>query len=312
MSSVAWALIVMAGFLAVACASGGQDNPGTSKNAGPLRVVTTTAVLADLVKNVGGERVRVSPIVPPGADVHSFQTTPEDSIAISQAQMIVSNGFGLDAFLEPVLRSAMGAEAVHVIAAQGLESAPVRRPASSNAGGFEDEGGELESDPHFWQNPVFAIHYVQRILDGLVSADPDHGPDYRANADIYTTELRDLDQEIAETLSKVRPEFRHLVTFHDSFGHLARHYGWRVSAFVTSDADQVSPRAVVQVLDRLGNDLLPAVFVGPQFRTDVVQQAARDVGVVVGTIYSDLSDTGPASYIEMMRSNARSLAKHLK
>ena len=310
MPSVAWALILASCFLALACGSLGEGNLGPSQNAAPLRVVTTTAVLADLVKNVGGDRVQVSAIVPPGADVHSFQTTPEDSVAISQAEMIVSNGFGLDAFLGPVLRSAMGAEAVHVIAAQGLESALVRRPDSSD--GFEDEGRELEPDPHFWQNPVFAIHYVQRIRDGLISADPNHGPDYRANADIYSAELRDLDREIAETLSQVRPEFRHLVTFHDAFGHLARQYGWKTSAFVTSDTDEVSPRTVVQVLERLGNNLLPAVFVGPQFRTDVVRQTARDVGVVVGTIYSDLSDAGPTSYIEMMRSNAKSLAKHLK
>jgi ABC-type Zn uptake system ZnuABC Zn-binding protein ZnuA len=301
---------VVACFLASACGSGGQDNLEPSKNTGLLRVVTTTAVLADLVENVGGDRVRVSPIVPPGADIHSFQTTPDDSIAISQAQLIVSNGFGLDAFLEPVLRSAMGAEAVHVIAAQGLESELVRRPASSDDGRLEDE--DPESDPHFWQNPVFAIHYVKRILDGLVIADPDHAPDYRANADIYSAELRDLDREIAETLSQVRPEFRHLVTFHDAFGHLAHHYGWRVSAFVSSGADEVSPGTIVQVLDRIGNDFLPAVFVGPQFRTDVVEQAARDVGVAVGTIYSDPSDAGPTSYIEMMRSNARSLAKHLQ
>jgi ABC-type Zn uptake system ZnuABC Zn-binding protein ZnuA len=275
-------------------------------------VVTTTAVLADLVKNVGGDWVRVSPIVPPGADVHSFQTTPEDSIAISRAQLIVSNGFGLDAFLEPVFRSAMGAEAVHVIAAQGLESELVRRPASSDSGELEGEDTEPESDPHFWQNPVFAIHYVQRIRDALISVDPDHSPDYRANADIYSAELRDLDREIAETLSQVRPKLRHLVTFHDAFGHLAHRYGWRVSAFVSSDASEVSPGTIVQILDRIGNDLLPAVFVGPQFRTDVVEQAARDVGVVVGTIYSDPSDAGPTSYIEMMRSNARSLAKHLQ
>ena len=256
--------------------------------------------------------MQVSSIVPPGADVHSFQTTPNDSIAISEAQMIVSNGFGLDDFLKPVLKGAMGTDTVHVIAAEGFESTLAQGAVGTENGAQDDQGHELESDPHFWQNPVFAMHYVHSIRDGLVTADPDHGSDYQENADNYNMALWDLDREIAEILGRVRPEFRHLVTFHDAFGHFASHYGWRKSAFVASDADEVSPAVVVKILDRISEDALPAIFVEPQFRTDVVTQAARDAGVVVGTINSDLSDNGLATYLEMMRSNARSLANHLK
>ena len=300
-----WTLILTISVLLIACGGGGQDDLGPSNKSDRVRVVTTTALLADLVKNVGGDRVQVSSIVPAGADVHSFQTTPDDSVAISQAQMIVSNGFGLDGFLDPVIRSAMRAEAVHVIVTGELEEA-----ASSDTGGFKDEASE--ADPHFWQDPEFAVRYVQLIRDGLIGVDPDRSPDYRANAEAYGEELRAVDGEIAETLRTVRPEFRHLVTYHDAFSHWARRYGWKVSAFVDSDADEVSPETVVQILDRLEKDSIPAVFVEPQLRTDVIQQAARDAGIAVGIIYSDLSDTGPATYIEMIKFNAQSLANHLK
>ena len=253
-------------------------------------MVTTTALLADLVKNVGGDWVEVGWIVPPGADVHSFQTTPEDSIAINRARVIVSNGFGLDASLAPVLRSARSTSAVNVIAADGLAG----------------------DDPHFWHDPEFAIHYVERIRDGLAIADPDHGPDYQANAETYMDQLRKLDQEITLILSQVPPHLRNLVTYHDAFNHFARHYGWRVSAFVSSDADEVSPAAVVQVLERVSKDLLPAVFIEPEVRSDVILRAAKDAGVAVGTIYAEVSGAGVTSYIEMMRFNAQSLAELLR
>ena len=302
-------------FLAVAC--GGVERQ--AEDGGRLRVITSTAILADLVKNVGGDRVEVRAIVPPGADVHSFQTTPEDSIAVSRAQVMVTNGFGLDSYLEPVFRSALKPDAVHVIAAEGLEFEETDtsqrssyQQSAGDGGGRGDEHGSLDGDPHFWGNPVFAIHYVERIRDGLVRADPDRAAEYLANANTYIDELREVDGEIARTLNRVRPEFRHLVTFHDAFGHFARRYGWRVSAFVSGGADDVSPGAVVQILERVRNDLLPAVFVEPQFRSDVVRRAAADAGVRVATIYSDLSETGVTSYLDMMRANANSLADNLK
>ena len=308
-------LISLAWLLTAACGGTGEVPVTDSGQPGPLQVVTTTALLADLVKNVGGNLVTVRSIVPAGADVHSFQTTPEDSVAINRARIIVTNGFGLDAFLEPVLRGAVDTHAVQVVATEELVPSP-SRGAESQEGGEQadnpDEQGQSLGDPHFWQNPVFAIHYVKRIRDGLASADPEHAPEFAANAEVYIEELRELDREIVQTLGRVPPERRHLVTFHDAFSHFGRRYGWRVSAFVDSGADEVAPAAVVRVLDRVENEGLPAVFVEPQFRSDVVQRAADDAGVTVWPIHSDIAETGVTSYTEMMRSNARTLAEHLR
>ena len=285
--------------LAVACGRNSASN--STATLGPairVEVVATTAILADLARNVGGDLIEVRAIVPPGADVHSFQTTLRDSIAVSNAQVIVSNGFGLYAFLDPVINGVRQAEAVHVVASQGLEAVPF-------------EGGEFPSgDPHFWQNPVYAIHYVERIRDGLAQVDPGNAQVYQANAAAYIQQLRELDQDIAGLLRDVPPERRHLVTFHDAFGYFAQRYGWRVLAFVSGDASEVTPGAVVTVLERIREDGIPAVFVGPQFSPDVMEQAARDAGVRVGIIRS-MVDNDVATYIDMMRLNAMSLAEHL-
>jgi ABC-type Zn uptake system ZnuABC Zn-binding protein ZnuA len=153
---------------------------------------------------------------------------------------------------------------------------------------------------------------VERIRDGLVRVDPANGSVYTANAAAYILELQDLDREIAQTLNQVPPERRHLVTFHDAFGYFARRYGWEVSAFVPSDASRVTPVSVVEVMRSIESGGIPAVFAEPQFRADVLEQAARDTGVRVGTIYSDSLDETVPTYIEMMRFNANSLAEHLR
>ena len=297
-------IFVAAFWLLTACSGGGVETIGPTRAGAPVRVLTTTVLLADLVKNVGGGLVEVLSVVPPGADVHSFQTTPNDSINISRAEVIVSNGLELDAFLEPVLQAASGAGAVHVVASEGLERSLEDQPA--------DEPQSPRGDPHYWQDPLLTIHYVERIRDSLAGADPDHASDYQANADAYIRELRDLDRDIAQTLDQVRPERRRLVTFHDAFRHFGGRYGWQVFSLVASDAGDVSPAAIVAALDQVADGDLPAVFVEPQFRSEVIERAAEDAGVAVGTIYSDVLDEDVSTYIEMMRANARTLADYLK
>ena len=192
-----------------------------------LRVIATTAILADLVSHVGGNRLEVRALVPPGVDIHSFQTTPDDSKEISRAALIVSNGSGLDDFLEPVIRGAMSSQGVHVVASGGLDS----------------------PDPHFWQNPLFVVEYVESIRDALVGADPEGGPDYKSNAAQYIQQLYMLDREIDSTLAQIPEQRRHLVTFHDAFGHFTRRYGWKNSAFTAGDGAEVTPGTMVALME---------------------------------------------------------------
>ena len=279
-------------FFLAACVGDQVQSTTSDESREKIQVVATIALLADMVENVGREFVDVRSLVPPGADVHSFQSTPEDSIAINRAQVIVLNGFGLDDFLAPVLDSAEKDNSTQVVATKGLTQG--------------------EDDPHLWQNPTFAISYVGRIRDGLVAADPGHESQFDANAQAYIERLEELDLELNRILGKVEPELRHLITYHDAFGHLAERYGWEASAFVASDADEVSPQAVVEILDRLVRQGIPAIFMGPQFGSDVVRRAAEDSGIAVGTLYSGVGENEATSYIDMMRLNAQALAENLR
>ena len=268
---------------------------GTDKTGGGVvRVVTTTAILADFVERIGGELVEARTLVPPGADVHSFRTTPQDSIDISKASLVVSNGLGLDDSLDPVINSALGDQVAHLVVGPRLDA------------------GAGEGDPHLWQDPLKAVDYVLLIGDALARVDSSHGETYRENAAAYVQRLRELDREIAALLDQVPAERRHLVTFHDAFGHFARRYGWTVSAIVSGDASDVTPGAIVRVMESIRDLGIPAVFAEPQLGAGTLRQAASDTGVKVGVIYSDTLDDTVPTYIEMMRFNARSLVENLR
>ena len=288
---LAAAVLVLAGCSGAQAASGtGEENPDM------IVVVATLPVLADLARNVGGSLVEVHSAVPPGADAHSYQTTPGVSVIISQADLTISNGSGVDDFLLPVFQSARPGHAVHVVASDGLETR---------------SQDELDGDPHFWQDPLLAIQYVEQIRDGLAQADPRNAARYREQAQHYTDRLQLLDEKIAVLLDRVPPGRRILVTHHQAFSHLAQRYGWQTVALAPGDAGSVTPEAILQVSQTVKDAGLPSVFVEPRFRSSALEQVARDAGTRVSPIYAGLG--GEANtYVKMMQFNARSLADNLR
>ena len=288
--------------LVSACSS---SKPTVQLEKPPIGVVTTTVLLADLVKNIGDNLVEVTALVPPGADVHSFQSTPDDNIAVSKASLLISNGGGLDKFLEQVIKGSAADDAVHIFAAESLLDSDFHEEEAH-------EDGSHEGNPHFWQNPIFAIQYAETIRDGLIKVDPDNSNTYHINFESYKDKLTELDFEIASTINTIDESRRHLITFHNAFGHFATRYGWRVTSLVGHDASQVSPGSVIEILEKVKAQGVPAVFVEPQFGGGLLQQAAEDSGIEVGPIYSDVQDGEYSNYIDMMLFNAKRLARLLK
>ena len=274
-----------------------QANSGQPLGSGEgrINVVATNSLLADLVGQVGGNLVEVTALVPPGVDVHAFQLKPSNNLAIGRADLLVSNGGGLDDFLNPVLRNSARPEAKWIIIADGLEPSALL-----------DNG-----DPHFWLDPGLALDYVKQIQDGLVEVDPKHEFDYTAHAETYAGQISALDQEIEKLLGRVATERRHLVTYHDAFGHLARRYNWEATALVPDDGWDVAPRTLANLVMRIKRDGLPSVFVEPQFQQGLLTRTAREAGIRVGVVYS-LPGSGAPTYLDMMRYNAESIVRELR
>ena len=186
------------------------------------------------------------------------------------------------------------------------------RPAEGHddAHDHDDDHGHTAGDPHFWLNPRLAVHYVNRIANGFVAADPDNAGLYLDNAAAYIAELEALDAYIADVLAAIPAERRVLVTFHDAFGYFAARYDLAVLAFAPGHGGDVSPGDIVRVMELVSDRGLPAVFAEPQFPADALEQVARDTGIRVGIIRS-LPDAAHPDYIAMMRANADALAELL-
>lgn len=280
--------------LAVACSDG-----ATRQDEGRLKVVASLPLLADFVRQVGGDQVAVFALLPAGADPHTFQPTPRDVQRLAEADLLIVNGLGLEG---PSLRLIENNKPAHVPLVKLAE-----QTAQEGLVGVIDGG-----NPHLWLDASLASHYVEIIREALASIDPAGATSYQANADAYREQLRSLDGEIKGLVASIPIQQRKLVTFHDSFPYLARAYGLEVvGAVLPSPAGDASPRDLAHLLTTIRQEGIPAVFVEPQFNADLLDGLAAEAGVSVCTLYSDALDGQVQTYIELMRFNANELARCL-
>jgi zinc/manganese transport system substrate-binding protein len=266
---------------------------------GKLEVVASFTILADLARNVGGERVLVTSLVGPNGDVHSYVPTPADAKVLAGAKVIVINGLGLEGatarFMETAAKNAQV-----VVASTGV--APLRL------------GRQL--DPHAWQSVPNAKIYVSNIRDALISADPSDKALFEVNAAAYLQRLDALDAEVKAEIVKIPPERRELISTHDAFGYLGSGYGIAfIAPHGVSTEAEGSARDIAHLIKQIRAEHIPAVFLENVADPRVMEQIARESGARVGgTLYSDAltAPDGPApTYIDLMRHNVRQLVSAL-
>jgi ABC-type Zn uptake system ZnuABC Zn-binding protein ZnuA len=264
--------------------------------AGP-RVVASTTVFADMVKHVGGDRVAaVRSIVPAGVDVEDYEPTPEDLQALSQANLLVMNGLALDRWV-PKLVQAANPGITTLVLSDGL---PVLGVGTS-----DDEDITQNGNPHFWLDPQYAKVYARKIHDELVALDPDGAATYDANTTAYVAQLDDLDAWIQLQVGTIPAENRKLVTFHEAYPYFAARYGFQLIGVITpSPGQDPSAGELAQLVDRVKDAHVKAVFSEAQFSPKLTQTLADEAGVqqVITDLYNDsLGDPPADSYIGMMR-----------
>jgi len=287
-----------------ACGGGsGAGTGGSGEPDGAIRVVTTSTVFADLVRNTGGERVAVTSLVPPGADVHTYQAAPDDLRAASNAQLFVMNGLGLDDWLEETLLSA-SSEAPVLKLAEGIEG--VELVPGEQAG---------EENPHLWMDVSYAELYVARIADALTAADPVHAAEIEAAADAYRSKLHDLDGWVRDQVETIPAGDRKFVMFHDALPYFARAYGLTiVGVAVEAPGQDPSAGEIAALIDAIRASGAKAIFSEAQFPTALVDQIARETGAtVVADLYDDsLGDPPVTSYEAVIRWDVEQLVEALR
>jgi manganese/zinc/iron transport system substrate-binding protein len=224
--------------------------PPEQASAGKLRVVCTTSIIADAVKQIGGEQVHVECLMGPGVDPHNYLATPGDIQKLSRAKIVFYHGLHLEGKMVDVLEKPMaGRKAVAVTAS--IPTSLLRR-------GDEGEDGH---DPHVWFDPKLWASCVTVIEESLRDADSAHAQQYTTAARDYRAALEATDaelQQLAETLPKDR---RVLVTSHDAFGYFGLRYGFEVKGLQgVSTASSISASDRSELAKFLVERRVPAVF----------------------------------------------------
>lgn len=283
-------------------------SPCAAPAADPLPVVTSGTLIADLVRNVAGERAAIHPLAPAGSDPHTFQPTPDSMRLLARARLAFFNGSGLEEWWEKTVRSVGRKDLAAVELSRGL--ATLRTPGPGGHGHAEGP------DPHAWMDPLLVKRYVERIQAALTQADPAGGHGYAERAAAYQARLDQLDAWIRAELERIPPPRRKMVTFHNAFQYFTRRYGLAVSGYlVASPGKEPSARTLAELLRRIRQERIPAVFAEADFNPKLLEMLARDAGVTVVTDLYDgsLTDGPPAeSYLAMMRHNAARIAAALR
>jgi ABC-type Zn uptake system ZnuABC Zn-binding protein ZnuA len=299
--------VVLCALLAAVWSFAGARPSGDGQR---LPVVTSSTVLADLVRNVGGDRVQVRPLAPAGTDPHTFRPTPETMKALSQARAIFFNGSGLEEWWDTTLKSVRRPEVPVVELSEGL--ATLKLPAESHG---RHRHGE-EADPHAWLDAVLVKTYVDRIRGTLATLDTANASVYTERATAYSVQLDELDAWIRGQIEQIPTDRRKLVTFHDAFRYFGKRYGLAIKGHVVSSpGKEPSAKALAELVRRIKQEKVPAVFAEADFNAKVLEAIGKDAGVKVVTNLYDgsLTDGPPAdTYINLMRHNVTTIVNALK
>jgi ABC-type Zn uptake system ZnuABC Zn-binding protein ZnuA len=284
--------VLIAVVLAVLAVAGCGDGSGSGNG---RTVVATTTQVADLVRQVGGDRMSVDGLLRPGGDPHDYEPRPSDVAAVARADLVFRSGGEVDEWLGDVISSAGGdADVVTLI----------------------DSVKRLDDDPHWWQDPRNAVRALETIRARLSELDPGGRAAYRREAARAIRSLRRLDARIAACVDRVPPAKRKIVTTHDALGYFARRYGIDVVGAVIpslSTQAQASAGDVERLVQQIRREGVEAVFPESSVNPDIERAIARQAGARIGdSLYADsLGSPGSAgdTYAGALSYDARALVR---
>ena len=276
-----------------------------------LSVVASFSILADMTRQIGGDRITLRAIAGPDQDAHVFQPKPSDAAALTNAAVVIRNGLGFEGWLDRMIRSS-GFKARMVTTTEGITPRIMEAHGHDHGGAGRRHnhsvGPRQVPDPHAWQDLGLGQHYIRNITGGLVAADPGGEALYRRNAEAFTARLAALDQWVRAEISKVPAARRKIVTSHDAFGYFGDAYGVRFLApqGVSTEAEP-SAAEVGRLVRQIKAESITALFMENMSNPATLQRIAQETGLRVrGRLFADAlsAEAGPApTYEAMFRHN---------
>lgn len=304
-------LIVRTLILLVVGLSGWACTPGSEATEGPLRVVATTGMVADLVQEIGGDSLQVTALMGPGVDPHLYKATQGDLVRLRAADVIFYNGLHLEGKMGEVFEKLAAIKQVVAIG----ESLP---PSQL----LQDPVYQENFDPHIWFDVSLWAATIDGVVEALSEADPESSAYFRTNAEQYREELEELHQWVRSRIDRLPVEKRILVTAHDAFNYFGRAYGIDVRGLQgISTLSEFGLKDRVDLVDFLVEKEIKAVFVETSVsekNINSIVEGCRQKGHEIrigGSLYSDaMGDPGtPAgTYLGMVRANVNTIVDALQ
>lgn len=277
------------------------QNPNTKNK---KVILTTFTVLADMARNVAGDKAIVESLTKPGAEIHGYEPTPSDLVKAQDADLILDNGLGLERWAQKFYGSVKNVP--HVTLSEGIT--PINIGEDAYAG---------KPNPHAWMSPKIALKYVENIRQALVNLDPANAETYNANAQTYSEQIKQVDEKLQKTVAEIPANKRFMVTCEGAFSYLAKDYGLKEEyLWAVNSETQATPQQVKKVINTVRKNQIPTVFCESTVSANAQKQVAKESNAKFGGVFyvdslTDADGVAP-TYFKLLEYNINTLVNGLK
>ena len=300
-------LTTVGALMLTSCSSGDEQATDSTDT---IQAVSTFTILSDIVAEVGGDHVTVHNIVPVGNDPHEYDSTPEDTKAMSDADVFFYNGLNLE-----------GGEngwASRMVESVGLEDDRVVETTDGVEPMYlTDEESEHSINPHAFLDPKVGMIMAENVADGLMNVDPDNADVYRQNLESFLEQLTDIDQRYQQEIGDLEEDRRVLVTSERAYQYMADSYDLLEGYIWAVDTDDIgTPEQMISAIDFVNEHNPPALFVDSNVTPGPMETVSEETGVkIYATIFSDeLAPEGEPgdTYLDFLEENLRNISEGLQ
>jgi zinc transport system substrate-binding protein len=275
-------ILVLLLIVPILCGCVSQNEAPTGK----IRVAATIAPLSEFVKIVGGDKVAITVIVPPGAEPHTFEPTPSQMREVANADLYVMNGAGLEFWMAKMLQA--NERMVVLDSSQGIAL-------------LQESEGQI--DPHIWLSLRNAAVQVDNICSGMIEVDPQNKDYYKKNRDNYLEKLKALDEELNRTFASKKSKV--FVVHHPAWTYFARDYGLSQVPLMENEKEP-GPKYLGEVVDLAKKSNIKTIFVEPEYNPKAAEVIAREMNASIISL-----DPLAENYLVNMARAGREIAKSL-
>jgi len=301
-------VLLLLAFVGLAACS--SQKSSTDSSSSKLNVVATNSIIADITKNIAGDKINLHSIVPVGQDPHEYEPLPEDVKKTSKADLIFYNGINLEtggnAWFTKLVENAQKKENKDYYAvSEGVDVIYLE--------GQNEKGKE---DPHAWLNLENGIIYAQNIAKRLIEKDPDNKATYEKNLKAYVEKLTALDKEAKEKFNNIPEEKKMIVTSEGCFKYFSKAYNVP-SAYIweINTEEEGTPDQIKSLVEKLRKTKVPSLFVESSVDDRPMKTVSKDTNIPIhAKIFTDsIAEKGEEgdSYYSMMKYNLDKISEGL-